>query len=82
MRTTNAYFYCLQGTRELHRKQFLRNRFNYYDSKWMAQSYSPGATGGTDAFWRANAKTTENDGTPLPPELCSNLLLNIKPSLD
>jgi hypothetical protein len=35
-RTTSAYFYCLQGTRDLHRAQLLRNRFNYYDSKWMA----------------------------------------------
>jgi hypothetical protein len=35
-RTTSAYYYCLQGTRDLHRAQFLRNRFNYYDSKWMA----------------------------------------------
>ena len=35
-RTTSAYFYCLQGTRELHRAQLLRNRFNNYDSKWMA----------------------------------------------
>jgi hypothetical protein len=36
LRTTSAYFYCLQGTRDLHRALFLRNRFNYYDSKWMA----------------------------------------------
>jgi hypothetical protein len=39
MRKTDSYFYCLQGTRELHRAQFLRNRFNYYDSKWMAEDY-------------------------------------------
>jgi hypothetical protein len=81
MRKTNAYFYCLQGTRELHRNQFLRNRFNYYDSKWMAQAYFPGATGGTDAFWRANAYKV-NPGSAESHELDSNLLLRIKPSLD
>jgi hypothetical protein len=53
-RTTSAYFYCLQGTRELHRALFLRNRFNYYDSKWMAQYYQPG-TGGAFMRWRANS---------------------------
>ena len=76
MRVTSAYFYCLQGTRELHRALFLRNRFNYYDSKWMAGSYQPGFTN-TDQFWRVNAH--KND---LDPSLNSNLLFNIKPSLD
>ena len=73
---TDAYFYCLQGTRELHRAQFLRNRFNYYDSKFMAQGYNPGATGGTDHFWRVNAYNYDKDS------LDSNLLLHIKPILD
>ena len=75
-RTTSAYFYCLQGTRELHRAQLLRNRFNYYDSKWMAQDYQPG-TGGASMRWRGNRYTND-----LYPELNSNLILRIKPSLD
>ena len=76
MRVTSAYFYCLQGTRELHRALFLRNRFNYYDSKWMAGSYQPGFTN-TDQFWRVNAHKNDKDSS-----LNSNLLFNIKPSLD
>lgn len=75
-RTTSAYFYCLQGTRDLHRAQLLRNRFNYYDSKWMAQDYQPG-TGGLTMRWRGNAY---ND--PDHPELKGNLILRIKPALD
>lgn len=77
MRKTDAYFYCLQGTRELHRALFLRNRFNYYDSKWMAQSYQPGATGGTDQFWRVNSFKHPEDSS-----LDSNILLHVKPALD
>ena len=77
MRITDAYFYCLQGNRELYRKLFLRNRFNYYDSKWMAGSYRSGETGGEDQFWRINAHKESPDVT-----LHSNLLFNIKPSLD
>lgn len=37
---TDLYFYCLQGTRALQRKMFLRNRFNYIDSQWLGGSYS------------------------------------------
>lgn len=37
---TKTYFYCLQGTRELHRKQFLNNRFNFLDSQWLGGPYS------------------------------------------
>jgi hypothetical protein len=37
---TKTFFYCLQGTRELQRELFLRNRFNYLDSEWLAGSYS------------------------------------------
>ena len=29
---SSAFFYCLQGTRELQRELFLRNRFNYIGS--------------------------------------------------
>ena len=76
MRITDAYFYCLQGTRELHRALFLRNRFNYYDSKWMAQDYQPG-TGGDNQFWRINAHLSDRAD-----DVKSNLLFHIKPSLD
>ena len=31
---TDYFYYCLQGTRELQRALFLRNRFNYIDSMW------------------------------------------------
>ena len=73
---TDAYYYCLQGTRELHRALFLRNRLNYYDSKWMAQSYQSGESN-DNVFWRINAYKNSED-----PSLNSNLLLHIKPSLD
>lgn len=33
-------FYCLQGSRQLHRDLFLRNRFNYIDSKWLGDTYA------------------------------------------
>lgn len=75
MRTTSAYFYCLQGTRALNRALFLRNRFNYYDSKWMAQDYQPG-TGGSSIRWRGNAHDDIDD------TLDGNLILNIRPALD
>ena len=44
---TSAYFYCIQGTRDLYRAQFLRNRFNYCDSMWLAGDYN-GDIGGKD----------------------------------
>ena len=37
---TSLYFYCLQGTRELQRELFLRNRFNYLDSCWLGGPYA------------------------------------------
>ena len=37
---SSAFFYCLQGTRELQRELFLRNRFNYIGSQWQADKYS------------------------------------------
>ena len=40
---TTLYFYCLQGNRELQRKMFLRNRFNYIDSEWLGGPYSENA---------------------------------------
>lgn len=38
--TSDAFYYCLQGTRELQRSMFLRNRFNYISSKWRGGDYS------------------------------------------
>lgn len=73
---TSAYFYCLQGTRDLHRRQFLRNRFNYYDSKWQAQSYDPKGIESSIAYWRINAPTHEEE------ELAPSPILHIKPKLD
>lgn len=35
-----GHLYCLQGTRELARYLYLKNRFNYVDSKWQAGKYS------------------------------------------
>jgi hypothetical protein len=68
--TTSGYFYCLQGTRELYRQQFLRNRFNYYDSKWQYGSYSPTTL---TNFWRIN---------PPPNFDIETTVLNIKTDLD
>lgn len=36
---TTLYFYCLQGNRAMHRSLFLKNRFNFQDSKWLAGIY-------------------------------------------
>ena len=40
IKDTGSYFYCLQGTRALQRYLYLRNRFNYLDSKWLGGSYA------------------------------------------
>lgn len=37
---TGSFFYCLQGSRELMRYLYLRNRLNYVDSKWHGGAYS------------------------------------------
>lgn len=37
---TGVYFYALQGSRELSRYLYLRNRFNFVDSMWQGGSYS------------------------------------------
>lgn len=61
--TESGYFYCLQGTRSLYRDQFLRNRFNYYDSKWKFGNYNPAGLGGNSAYWRFNP--TDQNPDPL-----------------
>lgn len=40
---TDTFYYCLQGSRELQRALFLRNRFNYLGSQWQAGPYSMAA---------------------------------------
>ena len=42
---TGSFFYCLQGTRELARYLYLRNRLNYVDSMWHGGSYASGQSG-------------------------------------
>lgn len=37
---TGVYFYALQGSRELSRYLYLRNRFNFVDSMWQGGTYS------------------------------------------
>ena len=72
--TESGYFYCLQGTRALYRKQFLRNRFNYYDSKWKYGAYSPGSLNAQAAYWRVNPSRT--------PTIEDDIILNVKTDLD
>lgn len=50
----DKYFYCLQGDRKLNRDAFLRNRFNYIDSQWLAYAYNPDTIGGTQIKMRYN----------------------------
>lgn len=57
---TTSYFYCLQGTRELQRALFLRNRFNYLDSQWQQGDFSmAGSKQGIQIRYDAN----DIDGT-------------------
>lgn len=46
---TGSFFYCLQGTRELLRYLYLRNRLNYVDSKWNGGAYATEAA--KNEFW-------------------------------
>ena len=48
-RDNGTFFYCLQGTRELMRYLYLRNRLNYLDSKWHAGTYAKEAA--KQQFW-------------------------------
>lgn len=53
--TTATFYYCLQGTRELMRYLYLRNRLNFVDSKWHAGAYSiQGALGHLKMRYDAN----------------------------
>ena len=59
---TTSYFYCLQGTRELQRALFLRNRFNYLDSQWQQGDYSvAGAKQGMQIRYNANNISNTSD---------------------
>lgn len=37
---SGSFFYCLQGSRDLSRYLYLRNRFNFVDSMWYGGSYA------------------------------------------
>lgn len=59
---SDAFFYCLQGTRELQRSLFLRNRLNYIDSQWQQGSYSiAGAKQGIQMRFDANDYPNTSD---------------------
>ena len=74
--TTSAYFYCIQGTRDLYRAQFLRNRFNYCDSMWLAGDYN-GDIGGKDILRLRVASVKGADSS-----LDSDFTIHITPVLD
>ena len=73
---TSAYFYCVQGTRDLYRAQFLRNRFNYCDSMWLAGDYN-GDIGGKDILRLRVASVKGADSS-----LDSDFTIHITPVLD
>lgn len=50
-----GHLYCLQGTRELSRALYLRNRINYLDSKWLGGAYAYTAVNGGGFETRLNA---------------------------
>lgn len=59
---SDAFYYCLQGTRELQRALFLRNRFNYIGSQWQAGPYSQtGAKQGIQLRFDANDYPNTSD---------------------
>lgn len=59
---TSTFFYCLQGTRELQRALFLRNRFIYLDSQWQAGDFSvTGAKQGLQLRYEANDISNTSD---------------------
>ena len=62
MSTTQTFFYCLQGSRELMRYLYLRNRLNFVDSKWHAGAYSlQGALGHLKMRYDANLLNATSD---------------------
>ena len=75
-KTSSAYYYCVQGTRDLYRAQFLRNRFNYDDSMMLAGGYAGGLSGVDTLRWRVATKDVEDNS------LDSNFTVNIVPVLD
>lgn len=59
---TETFFYCLQGSRELMRYLYLRNRLNFIDSKWLGGSYSKeGILGELKGRYDANFKENTSD---------------------
>lgn len=59
---TDTFFYCLQGSRELMRYLYLRNRLNFVDSKWHGDAYSiEGALGHLKMRYDANLLNSTSD---------------------
>lgn len=82
--TTDTFFYCLQGDRQLNRDLFFRNRLNYMDSKWQGGNYQIGAQGGSSIQMRYNANdkaNTSDPGTPSDLSLDANATYTITPYL-
>ncbi len=75
----DKYFYCLQGDRKLNRDAFLRNRFNYIDSEWLAYSYDPSSIG-SQVKMRYNLNDSTNT-SGLVSNLRSNARFKILPYL-
>lgn len=51
---SGSFYYALQGTRELYRKSLLRNRLNYIDSWWNANTYTTDTTSSASLWMRIN----------------------------
>lgn len=67
---SSSYFYCLQGTRELQRALFLRNRFNYLDSQWQQGDFSvAGAELGIRGRYDLNDNVNTSDKYVYGPDL-------------
>lgn len=65
-------FYCLQGSRDLQRELFLRNRFNFIDSSWLGGKYATEA-----AKQEVQIRYTANDAADT-----SDKYLNHKPTTE
>lgn len=83
-KTTNTFFYCLQGDRKLNRDLFFRNRLNYMDSKWQGGTYTAGQQRGSNIQMRYNindGSNTSDSGMNTPDNLNANATFNIEPYL-
>lgn len=76
----NKYFYCLQGDRKLNRDAFLRNRFNYLDSQWLARSYEANVVSTSQVKMRYNLNDKGNTSAAID-GLKSTAVFKIQPYL-